>query len=1009
MHDGGANSRLASVELLGGLTIVTPRLRTTLALSTTQGVVLALLASRAGERVHIDELIEAAWPAGAPNGKNTLRVVVFRLRNALDPERRAASSDEVLVTHRDAYELPRSVAVDALEFERTARAGSAAIASGDVDRAAQLLGAAASMWGTPFGGQDHTQLSHFIRRLHQRHEDVRVGLRDVDLARGTEDLTDLERSVEQDRLDERRWGQLMVALARRGRQADALRAFQTARAHLVDEVGVEPGPQLRAIEQDILLQRDLGPIATVGGSPPRPSLAAAPHTHCVMRAEETALASELLQRTGCVTLVGPAGVGKTTIAAAVAAGFTHGECAWASLAEVAASDTWMVGVLASLGLHSQLPASNEAYTDVLASWIGDRPVLLVFDNAEHLADLLHITVERLQRSCRNLRVLVTSRRPLGLDGSEIPVRPFVVASLGDHDGASASCRYLMLRAGLDDAAAIPALESISRYVGGLPVGLEQAARMLQALSPAELVVRLESVVAATATGRPSLGSALDASIDLLTEAERQLLFAVSFLHDDWPLTRAEAVMSRLPMGDGAPLDLTRVATGVARLIELGLIGEENRTHRRVVESVRLRVRDRVTPEIAAFWRSITQDTICAEVSQLGRQLERAEQGAALVQLRSLTNDVREVAKSAVADGRVEIAASIMSALRSFWWVSGQYAEGQALYSTIRPGLSAWRPDTPTMVATRARALAAEAMVRPGFAAGNEVGDLLVALTGEIEDALDAPLPAGDRAALDDALAFTLSLRAAALAFTNDEQSAATAMARRALEFARRGTDGWLIARCLYAAAATTAHLDVGQTLDLLEQSTGAFEAAGDRFSAARVAMFTAYGFRLYTGSNELGHVYTSTLELCREHDAAPVTQLDCELGVAQGLHCEGDVDGAAEAYRDLVPRYLQVGELRCAALAQRNLAAIMIDHGDLHGASVLLARAAETFIALGEEVELAAAELHRARIALHRGHRDHAVSLLRTADELRSGSGVPMELQDARLLDSLLEATGRTS
>ena len=1000
MRDGGTNLRLCSVRLLGGLGVDTAHGRTDFTVTSTHGAVLGLLASRAGERVHVDELVEAVWPGGNTNGRNALRVAVFRLRNALDPDRQTSPRSDVLVTHRDAYEIAGDVTIDALEFERAARAGSAAIASGDPDGAARLLSAATELWGTPLGGQDHPHLAPFVQRLYRRHDDLQVGLREIELARGVEDLVELERSVDADPLDERRWGQLMIALARRGRQADALRAFQTARARLIDEIGVEPGPQLRAIEQDILLQRELGPARSVTTTISRTALAAAPRFNCVMRHEETELATELLQRTGCVTLVGPAGVGKTTIASAVAAGFAERECAWASLADVAASDTWMVGVLASLGLHCQLPASNDAYTDVLASWIGDRPVLLVLDNAEHLGELLRRTVARLQRSCQNLRVLVTSRVQLGLDGSDVGVRPFVVGGSDHEQGGSAACRYLMLRSGIDDPEAMPALETISKYVGGLPVGLEQAARMLQALSVDELIARLETVVRADDAAGSSLGSALDASIDLLTDTDRQLLIAVSFLHDDWTLSRAEAVMQHGPHDPGS----SGAVAGVARLTELGLISHDPLGGRRVVESVRLRLRDRVPDEVARHWRTSTQDAIADEVTTLGRQLERAQQGIALDRLRALTNDIREVVKGAIADDRPEIAASMLSALRSFWWTSGQYAEGQALYATVGQALLDWRPVSAVATAVRARALAGEAMVRPGFAAGNDVGDLLVGLTDEL-DAARRSAPADDtagHAALDDALAFVLSLRAAALAFSNDDPEVAAASAQRALDLARRGDDGWLIARCLYAAAAASAHTDVGRTLELLEQSTGAFEAAGDRFSAARVAMFTAYGVRLYTGSNELSHVYTSTLELCREHDAAPVTQLDCVLGIAQGLHCEGDLDAAAAAYRDLVPRYLDVGELRCAALAQRNLASIMIDHGDTHGASVLLARAAETFIALGEDVELAAAELHRARIAALRGHRQHAVTLVRSADRLRRGSGLPMELNDSLLLDQLL-------
>ena len=168
---------------------------------------------------------------------------------------------------------------------------------------------------------------------------------------GCEDLTELERAVADDPFDERRWGPLMIAFFRRGRQADALAAYQRARRWLVDEIGVEPGPYLRKIESQVLLQD--GELLAAGRLdvgdeglrwPPVPQR----QGPLLLRDDEWRTIDTLLRTWRVVTIAGPPGVGKTTLAAAIARSRDPALTAWVSLGDVPAGPGVLIDVNARL-------------------------------------------------------------------------------------------------------------------------------------------------------------------------------------------------------------------------------------------------------------------------------------------------------------------------------------------------------------------------------------------------------------------------------------------------------------------------------------------------------------------------------------------------------------------------------------------------------------------------------------------------------------------------------------
>ena len=217
---------------------------------------LAHLVSAAGHVVTVDELTVSLWgdhPPRAP-GK-ALQTYVLRLRNALEPERRGVPT--IVVTEGAGYRLAAAGhEVDASRFTQLARAGRAALDAGRPDEAAATLHEALDLWrGPAYAGFEETA---FGRAERQRLDELRVSAREdrwaaeVDLGHYSSAVPELEHLVAEHPWRERAWGVLVLALFRADRQGEALGALERARTRLVEDLGVDPGPELRALHARVL-------------------------------------------------------------------------------------------------------------------------------------------------------------------------------------------------------------------------------------------------------------------------------------------------------------------------------------------------------------------------------------------------------------------------------------------------------------------------------------------------------------------------------------------------------------------------------------------------------------------------------------------------------------------------------------------------------------------------------------------------------------------------------------
>src|SRR5215470_5727705 len=239
------------VERDGQLADLGPRLQRTL---------LAILLVDAGHVVPVDRLIDLLWRDGPPAAAvASLQAYVSQLRRVLEPARPRRAPATVLVTQEPGYVLRVSdQQVDALRFRAMARQARGDLAAGQAAAAAALLDDALALWrGEPLAEfAAEPWAVPVVTRLTETYDlaaEDRVEAW-LTLGRHAEAATELEAMVAARPLRERRWEQLILATYRCGRQADALRAYQRCRTVLAEELGLEPGPELRRLEAAVLAQ-----------------------------------------------------------------------------------------------------------------------------------------------------------------------------------------------------------------------------------------------------------------------------------------------------------------------------------------------------------------------------------------------------------------------------------------------------------------------------------------------------------------------------------------------------------------------------------------------------------------------------------------------------------------------------------------------------------------------------------------------------------------------------------
>jgi DNA-binding SARP family transcriptional activator/Flp pilus assembly protein TadD len=393
-----------------------------------QRVLLAALLVRAGTVVSADALAEVMWDGAPPAGaETTLRTHVMRLRRVLGPTAGAR-----VVTRYPGYLIEAGESeVDLLRFRGLAREGGIAVRTGHWARAWELLTEALGLWrGEPLADIPSELL---LRESVPGLEELRLQILEwradagLQLGRHAELAPELRPLAAQYPLRERFAAQLMLALVRCGRQAEALEAYQRTRGALIEQLGAEPGAELRELHQRVLTADPTlaaPPARPTASEAVRPRELPAPVAHFAGRADELAALTGLLDRSSeqipGVTVIsaigGTAGVGKTALAVhwahQVVDRFPDGQL-YVNLRgydpdrPVTAADA-LSGFLRALGVPGQdIPAEEAERAARYRSLLSERRMLIVLDNARSVEQ-----VRPLLPGSPTCAVLATSRDSL---------------------------------------------------------------------------------------------------------------------------------------------------------------------------------------------------------------------------------------------------------------------------------------------------------------------------------------------------------------------------------------------------------------------------------------------------------------------------------------------------------------------------------------------------------------------------------------------------------------------
>jgi predicted ATPase len=511
---------------------------------------------------------------------------------------------------------------------------------------------------------------------------------EVGLGHGVEVVAELTDVVAAHPVRERLVGALMRALAAAGRDTEALLVYERTREALADALGVDPSPELSALHV-ALLRGELVRREEVRKTNVRAEL-----TSFVGRDADVAVVRELVAEYRLTTLVGPGGSGKTRLATETSRTLLDDlpDGAWlVELADIGADGDVAQATLAGLGLRDALlgGAPNAELIDRLVAAIRDRDALLIVDNCEHVIEQAAAFAHRVLGECRGLRILATSREPLGITGEALwLVEPLALpqedASPGEIESAPA-IRLLRDRAGAvrkdlaGDAHALSTMARVCRALDGMPLAIELAAARLRTMSLEQLANGLDDrfrlLTGGSRTALPrhkTLRGVVDWSWELLTDAERIVLRRLSVFSGGASLEAAERVCVGDAVKQEQVLELLTSLTEKSLLRAEGSGAPRYRMIGTIQEYAAHRLAEAGEADLArrAHLAYFTELTETAEP-----HLRRAEQLEWLATLEAEHDNIGAAMRGALAGGDAQAAMRLAAAAGFYWWLGGHKAEG----------------------------------------------------------------------------------------------------------------------------------------------------------------------------------------------------------------------------------------------------------------------------------------------------------------------------------------------
>ncbi len=918
-------------------------------------MLLALLALRVGEIVPTTRIIEDLWgEQELQDPLNAVQVVVSKLRRALHTEH---DGRVVIATARSGYSLdlePESV--DAARFVRLSTRGRQLLADGEPAAAADAMSEALGLWRGPaladvldddFERGDRTRLDE-LRMI------TTEQLIEAQLALGLDDslIADLERLVSEQPFREHLRALQMLALYRAGRQADALRAFQSARSYLGDELGLEPGRELQQLEAAILRQDpsldadDIQP--ELRGRSNLPTTISS----FVGRTEELAAVIEAIDSHRLVTIVGPGGAGKSRLALETARDVaSRGEemCCYVELAPLSDPDHVVAATASALGLDD--PAR-------IGDFLTDRRSLIVLDNCEHVLDAAAMLAARLLHAGSGVRVLATTREALNVTGEQRWMMPPLSQS-------DASALFIARAAdgGVADVSDGELVTDICEHLDGLPLAVELAAARTRTLSLDDISARINDrfrlLTIGDRTAHPrqqTLRGLVDWSYDLLFSDEQRVFRRLSVFAGGFGHHAAAVVAS----DDVRPDDISDI---VAHLVDKSLVtmqGRSGETRYQLLQTLIDYGRDRLDDEHEL---TATRDRHLAWVVQLAAEAEPGLRGPRQREYVAIIGDeldnIRSAVEWALDTGRWADALEIVANLGYGWYVSGSVTEGRMLLDSVLASVTDGRPDH--------------------LSTANAWSAWLSQLAGGVTDVVvERSERAADLGRGTTSRVFGLSAVIASLVRgVKGRTDGAVELVAEASKALDEEPDTWGRAWVDWAGSGFALKLgDPARALMLLRQAVSGFDEAGDRTGAAAVSFRLSELAELSGELDEAVATATSAYEATialgtRAFNASTLATRLGNIAVARG-----QLDEAASWHARALLRAREDGYPGATAQAISGSANIAHRRGDHAAAELQHGEALALFEASGS-IEGAASSLAAlGLVANSRGDHEAAAKLL---------------------------------